>query len=78
MVTLTLGSLEEDGGQKMGTEEECCPKHEVGEQLMMLPEDVLEVWRDVNHSHSYSLLPPSLSFSFFLHLAAFRAYSKRF
>ncbi len=78
VVTLTPASLEAEGGQKMGTKEECCPKHEVGKQLMMLPEDVLEVWRDVNNSHSYSLFPPSLSFSFFFHLAAFRAYSERF
>lgn len=65
-------------GQKMGTREERCPIHEVGDQLMLLPENVLEVWRDVNHSHSYSLLPPSLSFSLFLYLAAFRAHSKHF
>lgn len=65
-------------GQKMGTKEERCPIHEVGDQLMLLPENVLEVWRDVNHSHSYSLLPPSLSFSLFLYLAAFRAHSKHF
>lgn len=65
-------------GYKIGTREVCCSKHEVEEQLMMLPEDVLEVWRDVNRSHSYSLFPPSLSFSLFLHLAAFRACSKRF
>lgn len=65
-------------GQKMGTKTERCPKREVGEQLMMLPEDVLEVWRDVNYSHSYHLLPPSLPFSLFLPLAAFRACSKHF
>lgn len=64
--------------QKMGEKKECCPRHEVGEQLMMPPEDVLEVRRDVNHSHSSSLLPPSPSLSLFLHLAAFRAYSECF
>lgn len=60
----------------MGTRKECSPKHEVGEQLMMLPEDVLEVWKDVNHSHSYSLLPPSRSFAPVLILASFRACSR--
>lgn len=64
-------------GQETGTKEERCPVNEVGGQLM-LPEDVLEWWRDVNPSHSYSLLPPSLSFSLFLYLAACRAYSKHF
>ena len=63
-------------GRKMGKNGECRPKHEHGEQLMVLPEDVLEVWRDVNHSSI--VLPPSLSFSLLLSLAAFRACSKHF
>lgn len=61
-------------GQEMGMKDECCPMREVGDRLMMLPEDVLAVWRVVNPSQSHSALPPPLLlFSIFLHLAAFRA-----
>lgn len=80
VATLTLPSFltRRRKREKMGTEEESCPQHETSEQLMMLPEVVLEVWRDVIHSQSYRFLPPSLSFPLFLHLAAFRACSKCF
>lgn len=71
-VTLILLLL----GQKMGSKEECWSTHEAGDHLMMLPEDVMEVWRDVIHSCSSSFLPPSLSFSPCLYLAGFRACGK--
>ena len=58
-------------GQKMGTKGERC-------QLMWPSEDVLDVRRDVNHSLSHSLLPPSLPVAPFLYLAAFRACGERF
>lgn len=50
-------------GQKMATKEVAV--HEVGAHLMMLPEDVLDVCRDVNRSHSHTLLPSSLLLSRF-------------
>lgn len=69
VVTLSPACL----GQKIGMKEECCPICEFGDRLMMLPEDVLAVWRVVNPSQSHSSLPPPLLFSIVLHLAAFRA-----
>lgn len=44
---------------------------EVGARLMMLPEDVLEVCRDVNRSHARTLLPSSLLLSRRLYRAPF-------
>lgn len=55
--------------QKMATKE--VTVREVGARLMMLPEDVLKVCRDVNRSHSHTLLPSSLLLSRCLYRAAF-------
>lgn len=61
-------------GQKMATKE--VTVREVGARLMMLPKDVLEVCRDVNRSHSRTLLPSSLLLSRCLYRAPFWARAK--
>lgn len=61
--------------EKRATKKLFSPKDEDVEQLIMRPEDVLEVWRrDVKLCQFPCFLPPSL----LLRLAAFRACSKRF